>query len=344
MRVFCLWLSLLISLFHVASCTGDEEHLPDLTGIDVELVVDRFEVDLQRASLDSTRNGAALLREAYPVFFDSIWLELMVPGGNRSAFDSALVRAFATQPPLRRVLDTVLQHYPATSPNAAWHADLEQAFRYAKHYFPDEPTPRVVTYVSEFALGGFSFGDSLVGIGLDFFLGQDFPGYDPNVFPRYIQRTMNAEHVASRGVEAWLTNLVGEEPGQRMLDRMLHNGKVLYLKARLLPHVADTAVLGFGESQLNWLRDNEVQLWTHYLDEELLYETKGSRIGKLVGPSPNAPGMPPEAPGGNANWVGMRIIEQYVERHPQLSLKQVIQQRDAQELLAQSKYKPRGKR
>ena len=345
MRTFCFHaLFGVLALAALAACTsgGDDAaaEAPDVSDIAVELAVERFEHDLYRAAQDSTRNGAAALRAAYPVFFDSVWVEIMAPGAP-AGFDSMLVSAFRTEPTLVRVLDSVRAAFPATGEAPAWQRDLERALRYARYYFPEEPTPRVVTYLSEFSLGGFSFGDSLVGIGLDFYLGSGFPGYDPNVFPRYIQRTMNADHVAPRAVEAWLGNLLGEAPGPRMLDRMVHNGKLLYLKSRLLPHVADTAVLGFGESSLAWLRDNEQQLWAHYLDQELLYETKGSRIGKLVGPSPNAPGMPPEAPGANANWVGMRIVEQYVARRPGLTMAELIAERDAQRLLTESKYKPR---
>jgi len=82
-------------------------------------------------------------------------------------------------------------------------------------------------------------------------------------------------------------------------------------------------------------------MWAHYLDKELLYETNTSIIGKHVGPSPNAPGMPPEAPGANANWVGMRIVEQYMERRPDLDLQGLIDAKDSQRILTESKYKPK---
>ena len=314
---------------------------PDVSDVRIDFDLMRFEHDLARAASDTVGDGAAALRARYPVFFDSVWLELMVPRGRGREVDSALVAAFRTQSPLARLLDSVTAAFPEGARGEAWAADLERALRYAKHYFPDEPTPRVVSYLSELGLGAFTYGDDLLGVGLDFHLGAGFPGYDPNVFPRYIQRSMNAAHVAPRAVEAYASNLLGEAPGERMLDRMIHNGKLLYVKSRLLPHVADTAVLGFGESQLAWLRDNEAPMWAHYLDEELLYETKASRIGKHVGPSPNAPGMPPEAPGGNANWVGMRIVEAWMRRHPDATLSDLIAQDDAQQFLSESRYKPR---
>lgn len=336
MQRFCFWIFLLSFI----ACTPDGPPVPDVSNIEVELKVRRFEADLAAASvLDSTENGAEVLRKEYPVFFDSVWLELLLPGRG-SLYDSAMVVAWKRQPSLNKLLDSVQASFPISA-QQPWQEDLKKAFTYAKHYFPDKPTPTVITYPSELSLGAFTYGDSMLGIGLDFYLGNGFAAYDPAIIPRYIQRSMNADHIASRGIEAWISGQMGDSPGDRMLDRMLHNGKLLYIKERLLPHVADTAVLGFSAPQLEWLENNELEMWAHYLDKELLYETNTSIIGKHVGPSPNAPGMPPEAPGANANWVGMRIIEQYMERRPDLDLQSLIDEKDSQRILTESKYKPR---
>ena len=348
MRSLCWYVGVLtLSLMTATACEDDAgDAAPDISAIEVDLEVRRFDQDLRRVASDSLPDGAArvdgaaVLAQAYPVFFDSVFTRVMGLPEGVPGYDSALVTAFRTEPSLRGVLDSVTAVFPEGDPGAAWRRDLEQAFRYAKHYFPEQPTPEVITYVSEFSLGNLTYGAELLGVGLDFYLGADFPGYSREVFPAYIQRGMNAEHLAPRAVETWLTNLLGPPPGERMIDRMVHNGKLLYLKSKLLPHVADTAVLNFSEQQLRWLRDNEEPMWTHYLDEDLLYETSAKRIGKHVGVSPNAPGMPPEAPGGGANWVGMRMVEAYMRRHPDVTLPQLVGMRDAQALMSEGRYRP----
>ncbi len=337
MRCICWLLTLAVT---GASCGADDEPPPpDVSEMSVDLGTRRFDQDLRGASLDSTANGARVLRQAYPVFFDSVWLQLMLPG-NFEAYDSALVRAFAQEPSLQGLLDSVTKAFPPADTGAQWEQDLTQAFRYAKHYFPETPTPELITYVSELSLGNLTYGDEVLGVGLDFYLGSGFAGYNPETFPQYVQRSMNRDHIASRAIEAWVTNLIGAAPGQRMIDQMIHNGKLLYLKSLLLPHVPDTATLVFAKAELDWLRANEAQMWTHYLDENLLYETSAKRIGKHVGVSPNVPGMPPEAPGGGANWVGLQLVRAYMKRYPDKSLRDLIAERDAQKLLTESKYRP----
>ncbi len=341
MRICWFSVVALSVLLSVTSCGTDDggPAAPDVSAIAVDLGARRFDQDLRAASLDSTVDGAGVLRQAYPVFFDSVWLRLMLPG-DFEAYDSALVHAFSREPPLRRLIDSVTVAFPPEEADPPWERDLTQAFRYAKHYFPDAPTPELVTYVSELSLGNLTYGDELLGVGLDFYLGAGFAGYSTEVFPQYVQRSMNRDHIASRAVEAWLSNRLGPARGQRMLDQMVHNGKLLYLKTLLLPHVPDTATLVFAKAELAWLRANEAQMWTHYTDENLLYETSGKRIGKHVGVSPNVPGMPAEAPGGGANWVGMQIVRAWVKRNPEKTLADLIGERDAQKLLTESKYRP----
>ncbi len=341
MRWICWLLTVSVPVvLTLGSCqTDDTPAAPDVSAIEVDLGTRRFDQDLRLASVDSMTNGARVLRQAYPVFFDSVWLQLMLPG-NFEAYDSALVRAFAEEPSLRGLLDSVTQAFPPGNPDPEWRRNLTQAFRYARYYFPEAPTPALITYVSELSLGNLTYGEEVLGVGLDFYLGAGFAGYNPEVFPQYVQRSMNRDHIASRAVEAWLTNRLGSAPGQRMLDQMVHNGKLLYLKSLLLPHVADTATLVFAKAELAWLRANEPQMWTHYLDEDLLYETSARRIGKHVGVSPNVPGMPPEAPGGGANWVGMQIVRAWVKRYPEKTLADLIAERDAQKILTESKYRP----
>lgn len=330
-------------LFTIAfsACKEDKIAVPDISAINLQLDIQRFDQDLIAASKVEEKNPAQILRKSYPVFFDSVWMRIMLPRRVKG-YDSAMVRAFSRQDVLIKLSDTVTQKYPQTGQK--WQIDLEKAFRYAKHYLPQVRTPRVVTYMSEMSLGDLTYDQdtsTILGIGLDFFLGADFIGYDPKIFPQYIRRSMNKQHLVAWALDAWLNNLLGENTEDKMIDQMIYHGKLLYMKRRLIPFEPDSIQLGFSPKQLQWLTANERLIWQHYLDEELLYESKPARIAKHIGPSPNAPGMPPEAPGGNAKWMGLQIVEQYMKRYPLTTWDQLINNKNAQKILNDSKYKPK---
>ncbi len=152
---------------------------------------------------------------------------------------------------------------------------------------------------------------------------------------------MNKEHLVSKAVQALVEHYTGDVYGNRLIDYMIRNGKVLYVKEKLLPEADDLIIHEFDENQLDWIIKNEGQIWVYLLDQELLYDINYRKFQKLVSPSPNVPGMPEQAPGRVGNWVGFRIVEAYMERNPDVTIQQLLNEEDSQKILAESKYKPR---
>ena len=161
------------------------------------------------------------------------------------------------------------------------------------------------------------------------------------MFSQYFLRTYNREHIVKKTMDVLIDDLAGPPPGDRLLDQMIHNGKKLYLLDFMLPELADTVIFEFSPQQLEWCRDNERNLWAHYLSEDLLYSNEFRKINKLVNYSPNVPGMPAEAPGRVANWTGYRIFQEVHRQQPDLSLRELAALRDAQAVLEMARYKPR---
>ena len=199
-------------------------------------------------------------------------------------------------------------------------------FNYAAFIFPITPT------------------EDGLGIGLDMLLGNDYPywqlGVQNPAFSQYITRTFTPEHLVKKTIDPLIDGLVDLPRGDRLLDLMIYNGKKLYLLDQLLPHTPDSIKWEYTAAQTEWVKNNEVQMWSHFLKEELLYETTTTKIKKLVDQSPSSPGMPKESPGRTANYMGYRIIEAFMKRKPNVTLEQLIHI-DAQKILDQAKFKPR---
>jgi hypothetical protein len=151
---------------------------------------------------------------------------------------------------------------------------------------------------------------------------------------------MSPEYIPAHLTKSMIQNIIPESPGNRMLDVMIYHGKVLYASSHLLPYTSDSILMEYNEDQLQWVQNNELQIWSHFLSNELLYSTRRQDFQKLVGPSPNAPGMPPEAPGQTANWIAWQIIKSYMKRFPETSMSDLLYMTDPQEILEKSRYRP----
>ncbi|MCB9266899.1 MAG: hypothetical protein H6558_17865 [Lewinellaceae bacterium] len=329
----------LLALAFLGGCRPDERRrIPDVSDIDADISIRRFEQEL--FSLDSNRMEAGLdtLEKAYPEFAPVFFAQVL----GTLPTDTAFYKGFITHPSVRHLYDTCQVLYANMEDTEA---EFEQAFRFFRYYFPSEPMPTVTTFLSEFSVAAFVYGKNDLAVGLDFFLGETFPyrqiAPSNPVFSDYLIRTFNRAHLVPKTIQALIDGLAGPPPGGRLLDIMVHNGKKLYALDLLLPYTPDSIKLEVTGPQVQWLEDNELEMWAYFLKEELLYSSNWQDIRKLVDYSPHSPGMPPEAPGRTANWVGWQIVKAYVKRHPDITLQELFALQDAQALLDESKYKPR---
>lgn len=316
------------------SCFGDKDkYIPEVSNINVDLKIKHFEKDLFAADTTNAIAAMTKLDSLYPDFFKDIYLSKIIPALQNPQIFSLFIRT----PEIRHLYDTTMTVY---GDFAGLEKDLHQAFQFHQHYFPDQSVPEIITFISEYSIGNF-IAEGQLGIGLDFFLGADYKGYNIEFFPGYIRRYMNRDHLVSKSMEAVADDLVGEVEGDRLLDYMIHNGKKYYVLELLLPRTPDSILWQYTEKQMEWLENNELQMWSHFIGEELLYATRYKDIRKLIDYSPNAPGMPPEAPGRAANWVGYKIVEAYMRRNPEISPAELIEMKSAQAIMDGAKYKPR---
>jgi len=344
-RLFRGLLSLLL-LSGFVSCRSGEEDLvrPDVSHMEVQTEIRRFERDL--FAMDTLRPDAERVRldslygEFAAVFFGQILLidnPQIAPEGA-----GPYLRGFIGHDATRRLYDTIQVVYPELDREKK-HFDL--AFRYLHYFFPHLPPPRITTFLSEFSVANFIFGEDELALGLDLYLGEDYPyaSMDPTnpIFSGYLTRTYNRDHVVPRTLKPLLEDMVGPPSGERLIDHILRNGKVLYLQQLILPGIPDTARLEYTPAQLDWLQTNERDIWAFFTSENLLYSTDWKKYRKYVEYAPHSPGMPEEAPGRAGDWIGLQIVKAWLRRHPEAGPAGLLRIRDTQEILESSRYKPR---
>jgi len=332
-----LFLCTLLTLI-LASCQKEKkEPIPDVSDIKVDFKVVRYEDELRTKKVNE-------LLKLYPdfskIFFNHV-IPIMRQKDHQAALDTIILN-----PQFNNLVDTTLQVHADFNQAVE---ELRQAFTYMNYYLPEIDVPDVYTFVSGFEHQQFLLADSsqnnIVGLGLDMYLGNTFPyaSVSPEnpAFSNYLTRSFNAPHIPKKVIELLLEDYLPKPEKNQMLDQMILNGKKLYLMDKILPTTSDTIVMEYTEDQWAWANENELEMWAFFLKENLFYETNSQKIKKFLNPSPNAPGMPPAAPGRTANYIGWQIVKAYMRRNPEADIQDLIEATDAQQFLQKSRYKPK---
>ena len=285
------------------------------------------------------------LQKYNPAFFNLFFYRIL--GLPSSTPDSLFIRTRAMlQAETFVELDQKIKNQYQSFDDIA--QEWDQAMKYYKYYFNPTNVPDLYTVVTEFAYGSFIFPIDRekdgVGVSLDLFLGDsvNYPimsKIDPN-FSAYRARTFNRDHLIKKAMDAIIDDKL---PGARQPDfihHLIREGKKYYISDNLLPFVSDTAIWEYSNEQWQWVKDNEWNIYTFLITNELFFSRDRSIYVKLINPAPHTKDMPPEAPGRAVVYSGYKIVEEYMRRNPDTSLSQLIEL-DANEIFQAAKYKPR---
>ncbi|MCD6332644.1 MAG: hypothetical protein J7L89_05170 [Bacteroidales bacterium] len=199
--------------------------------------------------------------------------------------------------------------------------------------------PVVVTYPSGFNQA-FVALPGILGIGLDQYLGADQSYYVDLGIPKYIRDYRNPENLVPDALRAWiLSDLRPPQPGSNLITQMIYHGKVLYLLTRLLPGPYKEMIFRYSSEQFNWLESHEKAMWQFLAEEKYLFSTDRMTIRRMVEEAPFIREFGSDSPGRCGEWIGYRIIKQYV-RHTHISIPGLLAQQSVTEILDRSGYRP----
>lgn len=328
---------LLLFTVLLSSCEwGGNPYKVDVTNIQADLKIERFEKDLYNADTSKFQESLKKLENAYPSFYPIYKAQIF--GWNKQN-DSLFVkqfREFVYDPYVREVYDTVEAHFGDFTTQEA---ELKEAFKHFKYYFPSREIPKIVTFVSNFTYASFTIDSSILAIGLDMFLGDTFKYYS-SIFPVYLSATLKPEYLTANCMNVVGSMVYEIEPDNNtLLSSMISAGKELHFIDRMMPEAADYRKIGYTSEQAKWCKENEGQIWNFLIEKDLLFNTNQSETAKFMNPGPSTPGMPNDSPGKIGVWVGWQIVRNFMLKNPEISMDELMKL-ESERILQGSKYKP----
>lgn len=332
-------LCLLTVLMLPVSCKRDHYRV-NTSKISLNIEIKRLEKDLFSPDPAEIPSLLPLLKEKYGAFLQVFGYVINAGNINDPAFSDMLV-GFCTDKLNNEVYTSVVNAYPDIQ---NLKKEIENAFRHYLWYFPGAKVPAVFTCITGFNNSIITVRDSILGIGLDRYLGRNCEYYSQLEIYKYVAARMNSWNIVPDCMFAWGT--VEWEfdsmkyPSDNVLTEMIHEGKIKYFEKCMLPEVSDTVIFGFTAGQMKFCRNNESQMWNYLIENDLLYKTDQFIIRKLTGEAPFTTYFTNESPGRASVWLGFRIVESYMMGNNKVTLDELMKDTDVQNILSKAKYRP----
>ncbi|MHA8060539.1 gliding motility protein [Aquirufa beregesia] len=268
-------------------------------------------------------------------------------GTNRSTELAKNFFALFQNPALRKFYEQSQQH--AFFGGQALENELQAAFQEIKNEFPQAKIPKIRTVFTGFgAVGNFKtqhlvVSDSLIIIGLDYFMGKKGMYLPQNVYDYQLRR------LEPRALVGQILLLYAgyfnkhEAENATMLSDMIWYGKSYAFAKKMVPTLADSLLFGYTQTELAESDMFQQEIWEHFIDQSLLYKQDEFIKAKYLGERPKTIEIGPACPGSIGRWLGWKIIDAYQINHPKESLAEVMAKPDANQLFQASGYRGKAK-
>lgn len=317
MRKFFFIFSLLTFLF---SCDTKEENQIDVSAIEIDFSIDRFDVEFYTTEEDLFFKT----KEKYPFFFpidtpDSVWIKKIRSKDEQKLF-------IETQKVFLNI--------------DFFKKDLEQLFKHIKYYNSDFISPKVITLLSNIDYQNrVLYTTDYLLISLDVYLGENHEFYED--YPNYIKQNFQKNHIVIDVAKAIIPKQTNIND-RTFISKMITEGKQLYILDKYIPAAKEYQKIGYSEEKNNWAIENEEYVWKYFIDNKLLFSTDTKLNKRFLELAPFSKFYRSEdsmSPGRIGVWIGWKIVQSYM-KHNDVSLQQLLKM-PSEEVYKNSKYKPK---
>lgn len=343
-KIICL----LIVIAVLASCNNSKD-IPDVSGIKVDLALQRFDQDFFSIDTNQMQGQLPGLTAKYPDLFPIFSRDILGVDGIDGMKD------FYQR--YRQVYDTAQKLYADFS---SVNNEIRRSLQFVKYYFPEYQLPtRVITVVGPMNsiqdLARMGNGDytpdflapGFIGISLQFYLGANYSLYKTeyfisNVAPLFRSRRFAREYIVPDVMKLITEDLFPDKSkGKPLIEQMIEKGKQWWMLDKFLPETPDSAKTGYTQQQIEWCEDNEALMWSYLLKNEDLYSVHPTVLQTYLSESPFTAVFSQEsAPGNIGPWIGWQIVKKFEANNPGMRPEAVMASAP-KTILEQAKYKPK---
>ena len=275
------------------------------------------------------------LKTDFPDFAYTYTKFVLLAGDINDPMLPANFSSFLTSPLTQEALQAIQE---SSSLQNSLPDQLLQAFKYVRYYFPDAQIPAVYLAYNSFNYGVFPTENMLI-IGCEMYLGEDHPLTAGLPFHEYIKKRMQPQHALVDAMRAWMEfNLVPPSKAIDFLGHLINEGKMMYLLEATMPKQPKHVVARYTPAEYSWCLSNELNIWKEIVDQNMLYSKDELLVTKFMNEAPFTAGLPKESPPRIGQWLGWMMIRDYMRKHPEVTIPQMLQEKDLQKIL--SAYRP----
>lgn len=326
-------IAFVIAIGFFSACDSGPKR-PDVSDVKLNVTIQRFDNDLFALQ---NNDGFDEFKESYTEFLPLYSNKVIGLGDVQDENFQSYLNKFITDSTMNLLSERVKQQFPTLENEEE---ELEDAFKHIAYYYPSRKVPKFYSQISGFNQS-IVVATDLIGISLDKYLGKDCEFYSYMGTPMYARENMIPMRIAQDVVLAYaLTEFPFQPLKDDLISNMIYQGKIRYFVQSMMPDKPAADVMKYTKDELAWCKENEEHMWGYIIEQKHLFNTNYRTIIKYINDGPFTAGMPEESPSRTGIWLGWQIVQNYMDKHEDYSLVDLMKENDYALLLRESGYQP----
>jgi len=268
--------------------------------------------------------------------FSDVYYSFLAREKDYNLINSALL-SFVNNVDMKEVYDSIQVKFKNLE---KIELELSNAFLNFNKYYPQYSNPRIVSMFS-----GFNYGvivqDSVIAVGMDFYLGEESIFYRRLNDPEYLKFQKQSKFLVPNVMEAWYDSFFTQtNKTTNFLSQLIYKGKIMFLMKKTMPDISMDRLLRYSKSDISWCEKSEASIWAFLIENDILFSSKQKDYRTYLNHAPFSKGMTQDSPSRIAYYIGYNIVKSYMQKNNDITLSELMNNIDYNSILNKSKYKP----
>lgn len=207
---------------------------------------------------------------------------------------------------------------------SAIEAKISDGFTHLKAHFPKEKYPKHVVFLNSLFRSSAASFESDVAVGLEQYLGSKtdvIVELPTNEYYQWYKDGMEAKFLERDVLASWISaNHLPAPKSGSLSEMMIHWGKIIYFVEASFPKEDKEIIIRYTKEDYKWALENEAFYWDYLVKQNLLFVLDERTKANMLNEGPFTQGLPEKGPDRLGQFLGWRMVKQYMENHSDLTL------------------------
>jgi hypothetical protein len=208
-----------------------------------------------------------------------------------------------------------------------YQVNLNHRFGRLSFFVKNKPIPKKIFWLNTLFSSSVFCSLNEIGVGLERYVGSSknvIKKLPSEHFYKWMKDGMNKDYLERDILVNWIYTHYVPDNNFTLIEKMIQWGKIYYILYALDPDIPSNVILRYDNLKYDWCQKNEGNIWKYIVSQSLVFSKNERDISNFINEGPFTPGLPEKGPDRLGQYIGWKMVFNYMENHESKNLEDLL--------------------